>query len=307
LFQSLAETVLFSEPGLRPTDLPAAEQTALWAQGISGDLPILLVRIDDLADIGLARQLILAHEYFRLKRLAVDVVILNERASSYIQDLQEALLTAARVSQNRTQVLQHGGPGRVFVLRGDLVSDQTRSTLLGAARAVLIGRRGTLAEQLKRLGTVRTTTAQPVRARRPGDFGPAPDTSALAFFNGYGGFDVAAREYVVVLRNGARTPAPWINVVANPEFGFHAAADGAGYTWSRNSRENQITPWSNDPVANRSGEMIFIGDTESGELWGPTAHVHQSPQGAYVARHGFGYSGFEHTAGGTAPFGDRVP
>ena len=298
LFQSLAETVLFSEPGLRPTDLPAAVQSALWAQGISGDLPILLVRIDDLADIGLARQLILAHEYFRLKRLAVDVVILNERASSYIQDLQEALLTAARASQNRTQVLQHGGPGRVFVLRGDLVSDETRSTLLGAARAVLIGRRGTLAEQLKRLATVRIATAQPVRARRPVGFGPAPDTSGLAFFNGYGGFDVAAREYVVVLRDGARTPAPWINVVANPDFGFHASADGAGYTWSRNSRENQITPWSNDPVANRSGEMIFISDTESGELWGPTAHVHQSPQGSYVARHGFGYSGFEHTAAG---------
>jgi cyclic beta-1,2-glucan synthetase len=275
VFQSLAETVLFSEPGLRPTDLPAAVQSALWAQGISGDLPILLVRIDDLADIGLARQLILAHEYFRLKRLAVDVVILNERASSYIQDLQEALLTAARASQSRTQVLQHGGPGRVFVLRGDLVSDETRSTLLGAARAVLIGRRGTLAEQLKRLATVRIATGKPVRARRPVGFGPAPDNSGLAFFNGYGGFDVAAREYVVVLRDGLRTPAPWINVVANPGFGFHASADGAGYTWSQNSRENQITPWSNDPVANRSGEMIFINDAESGELWGPTAHVHQ--------------------------------
>ncbi len=308
LFQSLAETVLFSEPGLRPTDLPTAVQTALWAQGISGDLPMVLVRIDDIADIGLARQLILAHEYFRLKRLAVDVVILNERASSYIQDLQEALMTSARASQSRTQVLEHGGPGRVFVLRGDLVSDDTRNALLGAARAVLIGRRGGLAEQLKRLATVRIATSSPLRVKRPTHFGPAPDTSGLAFFNGYGGFDVAAREYVVVLRDGARTPAPWINVVANPEFGFHASADGSGYTWSNNSRENQITPWSNDPVANRSGEMIFISDAESGELWGPTAHVHQSPDGAYVARHGFGYSVFEHTAAGIeSRFAQFVP
>ena len=121
--------------------------------------------------------------------------------------------------------------------------------MLGAARAVLIGRRGSLAEQLKRLADGSASRrAQPVRARRPERFGPALDTSGLAFFNGYGGFDVAAREYVVVLRDGARTPAPWINVVANPDFGFHVAADGAGYTWSRNSRENQITPWSNDPV-----------------------------------------------------------
>jgi cyclic beta-1,2-glucan synthetase len=300
LFQSLAETALFTEPGLRPAEVPEAVQSALWSQGISGDLPIILVRIDDAADIGLARQLILAHEYLRLKRLAFDVVILNERASSYVQDLQEALLAATRATQTRNLGFQQGGPGTVFVLRGDLVNDETRNALLGAARAVLIGRRGSLAEQLKRLATVRTSTPKPERARRPTSFGPPAPTDGLAFFNGYGGFDVANREYVVALEKGARTPAPWINVVANPEFGFQVAADGAGYTWSRNSRENQITPWSNDPVENRSGEMIYIRDSDSGELWGPTAHVHQSPQGSYVARHGFGYSRFTHTAAGIA-------
>jgi len=298
LFQSLAETVLFSEPGLRPAELPPAVQSALWSQGISGDLPIILVRIDDVADIGLARQLILAHEYYRLKRLAVDVVILNERASSYIQNLQEGLLAAAKASQTRNQPFQHGGPGNVFVLRGDLVGEEARQALFGAARAVLTGRRGSLAEQLKRLATVRTVTARAVSTVRPETYGPPPDTGGLAFWNGYGGFDVEAREYVVVLRNGFRTPAPWINVVANPDAGFHVAADGAGYTWTGNSRENQLTPWSNDPVENRSGEMIYIGDRESGALWGPTAHVHQADGGAYVARHGFGYSRFLHEADG---------
>ena len=102
----------------------------------------------------------------------------------------------------------------------------------------------------------------------------------------------------MVLRDGLRTPAPWINVVANPGAGFHVAADGAGYTWTGNSRENQLTPWSNDPVENRSGEMIYIADRDSGALWGPTAHVHQADGGAYVARHGFGYSRFLHEADG---------
>src|SRR5690606_25926784 len=111
-----------------------------------------------------------------------------------------------------------------------------------------------LAEQLKRLATVRTVTARAVSTVRPETYGPPPDTGGLAFWNGYGGFDVEAREYVVVLRNSLRTPAPWINVVANPDAGFHVAADGAGYTWTGNSRENQLTPWSNDPVENRSGE-----------------------------------------------------
>jgi cyclic beta-1,2-glucan synthetase len=298
LFQSLAETVLFSEPGLRPAELPEAVQNALWSQGISGDLPIMLVRIDDTVDIGLARQLILAHEYYRLKRLAVDIVILNERASSYVQNLQEGLLAAAKASQTGNQPFRHGGPGQVFVLRGDLVGDNARRALLGAARAVLTGRRGGLAEQLKRLAATRTVTARPPPATRPQLFAPPPDTSWLAFWNGYGGFDAAAREYVVVLRDGVRTPAPWINVIANPGAGFHVAADGAGYTWTGNSRENQLTPWSNDPVENRSGEMIYIADRDSGALWGPTAHVHQADGGAYVARHGFGYSRFLHEADG---------
>ena len=298
LFQSLAETAIYSEPGLRPDAIPEAVQSALWAQGISGDLPIILVRIDDVADIGLARQLILAHEYYRLKRLAVDIVIINERTSSYIQSLQEALLAAVKASQTRAQAFEHEGPGRVFLLRSDQVSEATRNALLGAARAVLIGRRGTLAEQLKRLATVRTRTEKPLRARRPDSFGPKLDTGSLAFFNGLGGFDVASGTYVVALSEGERTPAPWINVVANPEAGFQVAADGAGYTWTRNSRENQLTPWSNDPVTNRSGEMLYISDRDTGALWGPTAHVYQARSGTYVARHGFGYSRFEHTANG---------
>src|SRR3546814_16358705 len=78
----------------------------------------------------------------------------------------------------------------------------------------------------------------------------------LEFFNGFGGFDKDGREYVTILDSGHATPAPWINVVANPGFGFQASAEGSGYTWAENSRENQLTPWSNDPVGDPTGEAI---------------------------------------------------
>ena len=219
-----------------------------------------------------------------------------------MQDLQEALTNAAKASELPTQVL--GAPrrsGPIFILRGDLLGPEARDALLGASRAVLVGRRGTLAEQLKRLATVRTPPVPQARARRPTEFGRGPEADRLAFFNGYGGFDRAEREYVTVLRDGAHTPAPWINVIANPVFGFQAAADGAGYTWSLNSRENQITPWSNDPVVNRWAKPSTFVTPKLAELWVPTAQPFRAPPKAGLMPripHGFGYSRFRHAAAG---------
>ena len=100
VFQRLANRVLYSDPTLRPPSetLKRNEGTAamLWPQGISGDLPIVLIRIDETADLDVVRQLLLAHEYWRMKLLSVDLVILNERAPSYVQDLEAALEALVR-------------------------------------------------------------------------------------------------------------------------------------------------------------------------------------------------------------------
>src|SRR5438034_1205677 len=275
--------------------------TALWAQGISGDLPIVLVRIDNIEDIAIVRPLLRANEYWRMKQLAVDLVILNERASSYIQDLQIALETLARTSQSRSQIGADVARGSVFVLRADLISAETRALLLSMARAVLAGRRGTLSEQLNRLEEADTTAAPSPRRVPPADLPqtvPAPPN--LEFFNGLGGFAADGREYVTILGAGRSIPTPWINVIANPSFGFQVAVEGSGYTWSLDSRENQLTPRSNDPVTDRPGEVLYLRDEESGELWGPTASPIRDEVAPYIARHGQGYSRFEHAAHGVA-------
>ena len=305
LYQRLAGHVLYSDPTLRPSSdvlrRSVGGQAALWAHGISGDLPIVLVRIDDTDDLDIVRQLLRALEYWRLKQLTVDLVILNERAPSYAQDLQEALETLARTGLSRPRIHGEAAPGGVFILRSDIIPGDTRLVLLAAARAVLLSRGGSLTEQLERLERPAPLVAPPVKVvAGPGFPAMPPGMPTLEFFNGTGGFAADGQEYVTILRDGQCTPAPWINVIANPGFGFQVSAEGSGYTWAANSRENQLTPWSNDPVGDRPGEIIYLRDDESGTLWGPTALPIRDESAAYVARHGRGYSRFESTQHGVA-------
>ncbi len=308
LFQRLANHVLYSDPALRPSSdiLKRNErpQSGLWPIGISGDLPIVLVRIEEPEDLNFVRELIRAHEYWRMKQLAVDLVIINERPASYAQDLQAALEAMVRLNQ---AVRPPGGEsprGAVFVLRADLVSAEVRILLQTAARAVLVSRRGSLFEQMNRLEESAAALMPPPRRRPPtAPTSEPPRPTALPapnleFFNGLGGFANGGREHVTILTEGQWTPAPWINVLSNPSFGFQVSASGAGYTWSVNSQQNQLTAWSNDPVGDRPGEVIYVRDEDSGELWSPTALPIREEAAPYVARHGQGYSRFEHTSHG---------
>ncbi|MFO1265549.1 MAG: hypothetical protein U1F67_01310 [Rubrivivax sp.] len=306
LFQRLAGHALFADASLR-SSAEAIRQGGggpggLWSQGISGDLPIVLLRISEVEDIAIARQLLQAHEYWGMKQLAVDLVILNERAASYVQDLQIALETLVRMSQARGQAVAGDVRGSVYILRTDLIAAPTRALLCSVARVVLVAQRGSLADQLDRARRPAPPMARSVPRLAPiadsTPTGPAPQD--LEFYNGLGGFAADGREYVTLLGPGQSTPAPWINVIANPGFGFQVAAEGSGYTWSRNSRENQLTPWSNDPVTDRTGEALYVQDEESGELWGPTAAPVHDPGAFHTARHGQGYSRFEHESRGIA-------
>ena len=303
LFQRLANRVLYSDPTLRPSSEILQRNSfgpsILWPQGISGDLPIVLIRIDEVEDLEIVRQLLRAHEYWRMKQLAVDLVIVNERPSSYIQDLQTALETMARTIRSRSALAGEDVRGTVFVVRADLLSVEARTALQAVARAVLLSRRGSLAEQVKRVREPKPAIAprsRPSTARRERNSVSAK--LDLEFFNGFGGFTRDGREYVTILGAGQCTPAPWINVIANPSFGFQVSAEGSGYTWSANSRENQLTPWWNDPISDQPGEVMYLRDEENGVLWCPTALPIREYVSPYVARHGQGYSRFEHASHG---------
>ena len=302
LFQDLANRLIYSDSWLRPSSklmqLNTLNVTGLWGHGISGDRPIVLLRVTEPEDRIIVEQLLHAHEYWGMKGLAVDLVIFNERELSYVDDLQSLLESMVRESQALSAHQDHIDHGAIFIIRADQISAEDRRLLQTAARAVLVSSRGTLAEQLLRHPRPTAAFVASKALPAPGADSPKLTVPPLEFFNGLGGFSDNGREYVIVLDNGQWTPSPWINVIANAEFGFMVSESGSGCTWCGNSRENQLTPWSNDPVSDPSGEVFYLRDDETNELWSPTALPIRVDNASYMIRHGQGYSRFEHASHG---------
>jgi cyclic beta-1,2-glucan synthetase len=302
LFQRLANAVIYSDATLRASSdvlsRTALDRSGLWGQGISGDLPIVVARIDSTDDVDMIRQLLRAHEYWRMKQLAADVVIINEKATSYAQELQGSLESLVRGSQLRLSPETNDASGKIFLIRADLLSPQVRTQLQAVARVALFSRRGTLSDQITRSQNQEPAAPPPVRPNRTARRSDQEPEQDLQYFNGLGGFAENGREYAIVLREGVRTPEPWVNVIANPNFGFLVSESGSGFTWSLNSHENQITAWSNDHVLDPPSETIYLRDESTGEIWTPTALPIRYEDGAYEARHGQGYSRFKHTSHG---------
>ncbi len=277
-FQRLAGRLMYGDPRLRAATavrMNTRGQQELWKYGISGDLPILLLRLEDEDGLGLFRDLLKAHEYLRRKGLVFDFVVLNEHASSYLQELQNTLIQMLEGGPEQGWVDR---PGGIFLRRADLMPPEDRTLLEAAARVVMDAADGNLRQQLKRPqipfgpepGQVPEVPAVPPKTTRSAADSAVPRD--LEFFNGTGGFADGGREYVITVNRdgGALPPNPWSNVVAHPTFGFVATECGPGYTWSRNSHENRLTPWRNDPVSDPPGEAIFLRDEETGEFWSAT-------------------------------------
>ena len=300
LFERLASRVLYSDGSLRPAPEVLARSTlgqeGLWAHGVSGDLPILLVRVVSDVNVPLVRQVLQAQEYWRLEGLSADVVILNEHPVSYLDEVHARL--AALLDDGPWRAWQHK-PGGAYLLRGDRMTEPERLLLSSVARAVLSSDRGTLAQQLDLNVPSRPEPMQrelPPRRRA----GPAlhanvePEVPPLALANGIGGFADGGREYVIVLEGDEETPMPWANVIASPALGTVVTASGSAFTWSENSRENRLTPFANDPVTDPTSEAILVRDDDSGEAWSPTPGPlpRTRESGRFVIRHGAGVTRF---------------
>ncbi len=307
--QKLARYLIYPDAFLRlPADSIASglgKQSSLWPTSISGDFPIFLVRIGDVADLEIVAQALRFQEYMRFRGMMIDFVVVNEQASSYVQDLQRAVETLCENSRLRGKEL--GPRQHIFAVRRDLMDEATYKTLLAVARVALHTRNGTIFDQIERAEAAalqaRDALQSPLSTREltPPAFHAAAEARAdgngLNQWNGFGGFDGDGRHYVTRLTGRRTTPQPWINVVSNASFGFHTSAEGAGFTWSRNSRDYQLTPWSNDPVTNRPGEGIYIYDHASGRAFSPTAAVARDPAITYETWHGQGFSTFRATRG----------
>ena len=301
LYGRLAGAVIYANAAMRadPGILTQNRrgQSGLWGYSISGDLPIVLLQIEDAANIDLVRQMVRAHAYWRLKGLAADLIIWNEDHTGYRQQLNDQItgLIAAGVEASLID-----RPGGIFVRPANHISNEDRILLQTVARAIINDSRGALADQIHRKSKPEALPARlkPARSHRPDAPAPAPAARTdLRFFNGLGGFTADGREYVITTAPGALTPAPWVNVLANPLFGSVVSESGSAYTWSENAHEFRLTPWHNDPVRDAGGEAFYLRDEETGHFWSPMPLPARGTT-PYVTRHGFGYSVFEHAEGG---------
>jgi len=270
-------------------------QSGLWSYGISGDAPIVVLLLGDMRRTDLARQLLKAHAYWRMKGLIAELVILIEDLSVYRQSLHDEM-TAIVASGIQAQLLDK--PGGIFVRRIEQVSHDDRVLLQSAARVVMSDENGPLLEQLDRRNVREPLVPLLIPSRSEGPEKPsALAPRDLVFANGLGGFTRDGQEYVITLQPGQVTPAPWVNVLANPSFGTVVSESGSAYTWAENAHEFRLTPWYNDPVQDASGEAFYLRDEQTGEFWSPAPGPARGAT-PYVVRHGFGYTVFEHTERG---------
>jgi len=306
LYERMAGHILYASPNLRAARSVIARnrsgQSALWAYGISGDLPIVLLRIADPANVNLARQLVKAHAYWRLKGLASDLVIWNEDTSGYRQVMQEEILGVIGTSTEGGLIDR---PGGIFVRRADQLSEEDKVLMQTVARLIVIDSDGPLLEQMSRKQRIELPgplVIAPARERSATDATAAsaptsPPGAELEAWNGLGGFSRDGREYVITTSRERRTPAPWVNVLANPWFGSVVSESGGAYTWCENAHSYRLTPWNNDPVQDTSGEAFYLRDDEDGRVWSPTPLPVGGPL-PYTTRHGFGYTTYEYAEDG---------
>ena len=299
LYAKLASAIIYMNPEMRGSpDLIARNnrgQSSLWSHSISGDLPIVLVKIGNINNIEMVKQMIQAHAYWRLKGLTVDLVIWNEDHGSYRQTLQNQImalvspLVGAQINEN---------PGGVFIRSADQLSIEDRILFQTVARVVLSDGFGPLEEQINRNIKIKSV----VPYFTPVKFYASTPTAVtlpegLQFFNGTGGFSADGKEYVMITAPGKATPSPWCNIIANDALGSVISENGQAYTWLENAHEFRLTPWNNDPVSDLEGECYYLRDEESGRFWSPTP-LPAGGKTPYITRHGFGYSAFEHSEDG---------
>jgi cellobiose phosphorylase len=296
-FQQLAGLIIFPRAQLRPPPGRLGRRTegqrALWRQGISGDLPIVVVMIGHLRDIEVVREILVAHTFWHLRGLKVDLVLVSEEPPSYDEPLTDQLRRLTEAQAHLTGVDQ---PGGVYLRSATKISKEELTSLQAAARIVLVAARGTLRQQLAATTPAAAKPRQLVLGRHFPEEPSAPlPFMELKYFNGLGGFTEEGKEFVIYLGPNRHTPLPWINIMANPKFGAFVSEAGAEFIWGRNSQNDRLTPWFNDPISDPPGTAIYIRDDDMGVVWSPTPQPIREKD-AYRARHGQGYTTFEHNS-----------
>ena len=305
LFQKLASYVLYNDAKLRANKSILEKnrrlQSDLWRYGISGDLPLVVFRVSDMSQMRFVKRMLKGHLLWKYRGLNTDLLILNDHPPSYADEVEEAVKQAIEHYQSLQKT---PGGGKVYLHRSELLPEEDLNLFLTVASIVLEGKFPNLDEMAAHQRTVELAEYEVKFTRIPKAEIPWDEpTHDLRFFNGHGGFTSDGNSYQLLIKKDPETgemnlpPVPWINVIANPEFGFLATESGGGYTWSGNSRENKLTSWANDVVLDPISEAFYIREHQNKHYWSLTP-APASGSHPYIVTHAFGYTSYEHTSSG---------
>ncbi len=302
IYQKMLSYIIFDNPVKSQTMQKNCQisykQEELWKYGISGDLPILLVKIKDINDIDIIKEVLSAYEFFRVKNIKVDLVILNEEKESYENYVKDAIQSAI-LNKNIAYLLNI--PGGIFCLEN--VDKKDKKLLETRANLVINASYSSLALQMeeienKIIDNVKETVLEVkpnIIAEVPEDKEELIDMSNLKYFNEYGGFSKDGKEYCIKINTNNKLPTVWSHVLANKNFGTLTTENMGGYTWYKNSRLNRVTSWHNSTCTNIPSEIIYLKDEENGRIWTPTAMPMPDDKN-YNVIYGFGYAKYVHSS-----------
>ena len=277
----------------------SAYVSELWKYGISGDLPILLVKVKDISDIEILKQVINVYEYLRVKNINIDLVIVDEGQHSYenytregiiniilnknmgyLQNIRSGIFVLNNLSKEEIQVLE---------FRANLVLDVS----LGKIERQLTDLEEEYIETIKQIGDEKI----PQIAEEPEKIRKKLEDEQLKYCNEYGGFSLDGKEYNIRINKDNKLPTVWSHVLANEKFGTVVTENMGGYTWYKNSRLNRLTAWANNPTNDIPSEIIYLEDMENKKVWS----LGQNPipdSNDYYITYGFGYANYMHKSNG---------
>ncbi len=261
----------------------------LWAHGISGDNPIVLINIKSMEGLDNLVKTIHAHEYWSYKGVIVDLVILYEEEDIYYSPLKRKIIEI--IHEIRGNIINiHGG---IYVKNTNTLEKDEEGLFYKWANLIINGEEEFNFNESNRYKEIKIKKSKGISI----EDNISNQDLELEFFNGYGGFSNDGKEYIIKLQKNLNTPMPWINVVANKDFGFIVTEGGTGFTWSINSRENKLTPWYNDPINDIPSEIIYLKDNDTGEIFTITPKPIRGEE-EYLITYGKGYAVFNHNSHG---------
>ena len=306
-YQKILSYIIFNNPTKRINIEKVSKkkymQSELWKYGISGDIPIILVKIKDLNEAHVIKEVLKAYEFSRTKNFEIELVIIDEEKHSYENYLREEIESIILNSQMAYLKNIRGG---IFELSKNEISKQDLELLEFVASIVIDASKGGLENALKDLEEEYLEKYKDISNEKENIIIEQEDNENIdileqpeekKYYNEYGAFSEDGKEYLIRVNKENRLPTVWSHIMANNKFGTLVTENMGGYTWYKNSRLNRVTSWGNYPNRDIPSEIIYLKDLESQKSW--SLGLNPKPDDKnYNVIYGFGYAKYIHKNNG---------